>query len=112
MRDKSGSDVYVDRVWGIRNVRIAKTLLFRCVVGSFLLLGSAVAQKEPEVDISARRYPGLAAAQRLSREAWDKITEAQKSHEWDLGGHAAKAKQLLDQVNHELREAATYLNHK
>jgi len=113
MKDRSGSDAFVDRSWSIRKVRIAKTLLFRCIVGSFLLLGSvAVAQREPEVDISARRHPNLAAAQQFSRQAWDKIAEAQRANEWDLGGHAAKAKQLLDQVNHELREAATYLNHK
>jgi hypothetical protein len=92
---------------------MTKTLLFRCMVGSFLLLGTAaVAQKEPQVDISSRRHPDLAAAQRFSRLAWEKIVAAQQARDWDLGGHAAKAKQFLDQANHELREAATYLNHK
>ena len=29
----------------------------------------------------------------------------------DMGGHAAKAKDLLDQVNRELKEAAEAANH-
>jgi len=29
MKDRSGSDAFVDRSWSIRKVRIAKTLLFR-----------------------------------------------------------------------------------
>jgi hypothetical protein len=29
-----------------------------------------------------------------------------------MGGHAAKAKELLDQVNRELKEAAEVANHR
>jgi hypothetical protein len=56
--------------------------------------------------VSAKRHPNLAAAQRLSTQAYEKITAAQKANEWDMQGHAAKAKELLDQVNNELKEAA------
>jgi len=50
--------------------------------------------------------------QRLVRQAFAKITAAQRANEWDLGGHAQKAKELLDQVNVELKEAAQVSNQK
>ncbi len=72
--------------------------------------GAAVAQM-PKDNVSGRKHPNLAEAQRLSREAWEKITAAQKANEWDMDGHAAKAKELLDQVNNELKLAAEAANH-
>lgn len=65
----------------------------------------------PERDISNHRHPNLAAAQRFTQQAYDKIVAAQQANEWDMNGHAQKAKELLDQVNRELREAATAANH-
>ena len=38
------------------------------------------------------------------------LTAAQKANEWDMDGHAAKAKDLLDQVNRELKLAAEAAN--
>ena len=70
----------------------------------------AFAPAPPVEDISGRRHPNLAAAQRLSRDAWVRITAAQKANEWDMEGHAAKAKELLDQVNAELKMAAEAAN--
>jgi hypothetical protein len=35
---------------------------------------------------------------------------AQRANEWDMQGHAQKAKELLDQVNAELKEAAGAAN--
>ena len=52
----------------------------------------------------------LAAAQELSQKAWEKISAAQQANEFDMGGHAAKAKELLDQVNRELKMAAEAAN--
>jgi hypothetical protein len=72
--------------------------------------GVAVAQM-PKDNVSGQKHPNLAAAQRLSREAWEKISAAQQANEWDMDGHAAKAKELLDQVNKELKEAAEAANH-
>ncbi len=74
-----------------------------------LLAGVALAQK-PERDISHKHHPNLAAAQRLSQQAWEKIVAAQQANEWDLQGHAQKAKGLLDQVNSELKLAADAAN--
>jgi len=43
-------------------------------------------------------------------QAWEKIGTAQQANEWDMQGHAAKAKDLLDQVNKELKLAAEAAN--
>jgi hypothetical protein len=71
--------------------------------------GSAIADK-PVKNVSARRHPNLAAAQRLSSQAFNKIIAAQKANEWDMNGHAQKAKELLEQVNNELKAAAEAAN--
>jgi len=55
-------------------------------------------------------HPNLAAAQRLSRDAWERVNAAQRANEWDMDGHAAKAKELLDKVNEELKMAAEAAN--
>ena len=81
------------------------------VAGICLLVtgGVAFAQK-PARNVSARRHPNIAAAQRLVAQAFDKVTAAQKANEFDMGGHAAKAKDLLEQANNELKEAALAAN--
>lgn len=38
--------------------------------------------------------------------------DAQKANEWDLGGHAQKAKELLDESNKELKLAAEASNRR
>ena len=76
-----------------------------------LVCGGLAMAQAPKDNVSAGKHPNLAAAQRLSREAWAKITAAQQANEWDMDGHAAKAKELLDQVNKELKEAAEATNH-
>jgi hypothetical protein len=82
------------------------------VVAGFVLViaGYAFAQPARKKNISAARHPNLAAAQRLSSEAYEKVVAAQEANEFDLGGHAAKAKALLDQVNNELKLAAETAN--
>ena len=75
-----------------------------------LLLVATAAFAAPPVEDIGKRHPNLAAAQRLSRAAWEKITAAQKANEWDMDGHAAKAKELLDKVNEELKMAAESAN--
>ncbi|HUJ50026.1 MAG TPA: hypothetical protein VLW25_07490 [Bryobacteraceae bacterium] len=77
----------------------------------FLISGLALAQR-PAKNISPGRHPNLAAAQRLSRQAYEKIVAAQEANEWDLQGHAQKAKNLLDEVNNELKQAAEASNRR
>ena len=88
-----------------------KNLLVSIVLSLALLCtGFVLAQKKPVENVSAKRHPNIAAAQRLTVQAYEKIVAAQQANEWDLGGHAQKAKELLDQVNQELKKAAEVSN--
>jgi hypothetical protein len=87
-----------------------KTYVLPAVLGCLLLGGIAIAQ--PKQNVSGARHPNLAAAQSLSKQAYQKVIAAQKANEWDMQGHAQKAKDLLDQVNNELKLAAEAANKK
>ena len=80
-------------------------------LGGILIAATALAQRPPE-NVNPRRHPNLAAAQRLVEQAFNKITAAQQANEWDLKGHAEKAKQLLDQAGVELKQAAEAANRR
>jgi predicted lipoprotein with Yx(FWY)xxD motif len=71
--------------------------------------GIALAQK-PVENVNPNKHPNLAAAQRLSEQAYQKVVAAQEANEWDMEGHAQKAKDLLDQANQELKKAAHAAN--
>jgi hypothetical protein len=73
--------------------------------GVFIAHGSAAQQINPG------RHPNLAAAQRLTEQAYAKVSAAQEANEFDLDGHAAKARDLLNQANQELKAAAAAANH-
>lgn len=79
--------------------------------GAFALLiaGFGMAQP-PKENVSPARHPNLAAAQSLIRQAWEKIGAAQRANEWDMDGHAQKAKELLDQADREIKLAAGAAN--
>jgi hypothetical protein len=79
---------------------------------SFILLVSGVVVAQPQKNVSGARHPNLAAAQRLSEQAWEKIVNAQQANEGDLAGHAQRAKDLLDQANNELKLAAEASNRR
>jgi hypothetical protein len=87
-----------------------KTRVAAVLLGSLLMLAGAIVYAQPKENISKGRHPNLAAAQRLSQQAWERIVAAQQANEWDLQGHAQKAKELLDQVNNELKLAAEASN--
>ena len=89
-----------------------KTRLFTAVLGSSLILGGIALAQVPKKNISAGRHPNLAAAQRMCQNAYEKIMMAQEANEWDLQGHAAKAKELLEQVNGQLKMAAEASNQR
>jgi hypothetical protein len=78
---------------------------------SLVTAGITIAQGPPERNVSGARHPNLAAAQRLTDQAFNKIVAAQQANEWDMDGHAQKAKDLLDQANRELKAAAEAANH-
>ncbi len=84
--------------------------LLTAVLGSLLLVGGVAVAQRPAKNVSGARHPNLAAAQDLSRRAYQRILEAQRANEWDMAGHAQKAKELLEQVNNELKQAAEAAN--
>lgn len=88
------------------------TRLFAAVLGASLLIGGVAIAQRPKENVSGARHPNLAAAQRLSQQAYEKIVAAQEANEWDMHGHAQKAKNLLDEVNKELKQAAEAANRK
>jgi F0F1-type ATP synthase membrane subunit b/b' len=81
-------------------------------VGVLMILGATLWAQKPAENVSAKRHPNLAAAQRLVEQAFNKISDAQQANEWDMNGHAQKAKQLLDQANAELKSAAESANRR
>jgi hypothetical protein len=88
---------------------VSKKLVIVGLALALLGVGIAVAQK-PVQDINPQHHPNLAAAQHHADQAYNKIVEAQQANEWDMQGHAKKAKELLEQVNQELKLAAESAN--
>jgi hypothetical protein len=82
----------------------------KSIVGlaSLLLLTSTVLLAQGHV--SPSRHPNLAAAQRFCADAIQKITAGQQANEWDMGGHAKKAKELLTEASEEIKQAALAAN--
>jgi len=71
---------------------------------------AVLAKAQPKQNISGARHPNLAAAQRLCEQAYQKVTAAQQANEFDMQGHAAHAKELLEQANNALKQAALAAN--
>ena len=86
-----------------------KIRVFTAILSVALVGGVALAQ-EPVVDIDKNHHPNLAEAQRLVVEANRYVVQAQKENREDMKGHAEKARQLLAQVNLELKAAAEAAN--
>jgi hypothetical protein len=85
-----------------------KSLLASCC---FLLLAVVVVYADtPAQNVSPAQHPNLAKAQSDLNLAFQKIIDAQKANEYDLGGHADKAKQLVQQASDELKQAALAAN--
>ncbi len=80
------------------------------LIGTVLGIGLFASGMIAAQDINAHRHPNLAAAQRLIDNAIGKIDAAQVANEYDMNGHAARAKDLLVQANGELKAAAEAAN--
>ena len=87
-----------------------KNRILTTSLGCLLAIGGIAIAQPPKRNVSPGRHPNLAAAQRMSQNAYEKITAAQEANEWDMQGHAKKAKELLEQVNKELKLAAESAN--
>ena len=73
-------------------------------------VASASDAQPPVQDISSWRHGNLAAAQELVSEAFDRLTAAQQANEFQLGGHAGRAKELLREASVEMKLAAVTSN--
>ena len=77
------------------------------------LLGATAASAQPvpppEQDVG-RHHGNIEAAQSLTRQAWNRLSQAQQDNRDDAGGHLRRAKELLDEASSEMKAAAQYLN--
>jgi len=89
---------------------MTKTKVLGVLSGFLLLIATVAVAQRPVENISPGRHPNLAAAQRFSEQAFNKIVAAQQANEWDMQGHAQKAKELLEQANQQLKMAAEAAN--
>ncbi|HUB07718.1 MAG TPA: hypothetical protein VMB50_11980 [Myxococcales bacterium] len=76
-----------------------KSLMFVTTLSGALLVG-ATAFAAPG------QHPNLKAAERLLRQADEHISAAQRANEFDMGGHAAHAKDLIRQAMQEVAQAS------
>jgi uncharacterized membrane protein len=83
-----------------------KTLLIGFVAVGILIISIAVYA----TNVSHVHHPNLAAAQTFIEKAINKISAAQVANEYDMEGHAAKAKSFLDQAYAEIKLAAQAAN--
>jgi hypothetical protein len=86
-----------------------RILLVSLAIGAAFTLGAVVFAQQPRVDVG-ERHGNMRAAQELIQQAWQKVDEAQKDNNYNLGGHAGKAKDLLSQASQQIKEAAEAAN--
>jgi len=86
--------------------RAPRNLVIFVLVIGILAVGFAAFGQQ----VSKSLHPNLAAAQNFIERAINKIEAAQKENEFDMNGHAAKAKALLDQAFAEVKLAAQAAN--
>ncbi len=85
---------------------ISRRLLLGSVLGlGFFASGVVVGQ-----NVNPNRHPNLFAAQRFIEQAINKVTAAQQANEYDMNGHAQKAKEHLDKAFEEIKLAAGAAN--
>jgi len=87
-----------------------KSLLINTILGAALCCSGVILAQDPVEDISKSLHPNLATAQHHVVEANNAVAIAQKDNRYDMRGHAEKARQLLVQVNQELKLAAEAAN--
>jgi hypothetical protein len=87
----------------------SRKFVFGSLLSAGLIAGGLLIAQGPQENVG-HRHPNLMAAQHLTEQAYNKITAAQQANEWDMDGHAARAKDLLDQANRELKAAAQAAN--
>jgi hypothetical protein len=91
-------------------LHVSKRIVAANVVGLAVIAGGLALAQRPKENVSPAHHPNIAAAQKLSEEAYQKLIAAQQANEWDMAGHAQKAKNLLEQANNQMKMAAQAAN--
>ncbi len=80
------------------------------VLCAVLACPGALMAQQPTVSIDTDGHGNLSAAQEYVAMAWRRMDNAQHANNYNLGGHAERAKELLEQANAEITAAADLLN--
>ena len=75
-----------------------------------LVIAAAVIPFTMAVAGPMKGHPNLEAAEADLNSAWGHITKSQELNEWDAGGHAKTAKDLIGQAKDEVHKAAVAEN--
>jgi hypothetical protein len=94
----------------ILSAEVFRMINRKLVLGSVLGLGLFASGVLVGQNVNPGRHPNLAAAQRLMEQAIGKLDAAQVANEFDMHGHAQKAKDLLAQAYNEAKQAAEAAN--
>ena len=86
------------------------SVLLAFLVLALLGVGLVYAQERPVDNINPQMHPHLAKAQRLCNQAYNALVEAQGANDFDMEGHAAKAKELLAEASRQMKAAALAAN--
>jgi hypothetical protein len=88
-----------------------KSSFFRVLVISLVLIGIvSLGANLYARNVRRGLHPNLAAAQTFIERGMQKLAAAQMANDFDMNGHAAKAKTLLDQAYTEIKLAALAAN--
>ncbi len=88
---------------------IKRILMVSIAICAAFALGAVVFAQRPPVNVG-ERHGNMRAAQQLIQQAWQKVDEAQQDNNYNLGGHAGRAKDLLTQASEEIRLSADAAN--
>jgi F0F1-type ATP synthase membrane subunit b/b' len=90
----------------------SKKLFVTGVFGVALIGGGVLFAQKPVENIDPHRHSNLAEAQHHLQQAWGKTDEAQRENKDELGGHAQKAKEHIEEADRELKLAAEFADHR
>ena len=96
----------------VKKIVMLRILVAVIALSAAFALGAVIfaqPQQGPPVTVGDR-HGNMRAAQQLIQQAWQKVNEAQQDNHYNLGGHAGKAKELLEQASQEIKLSAEVAN--
>jgi hypothetical protein len=86
----------------------ARNIVWIGLLGLGLFAGGVAVGQDPAL---WHRHPRLAEAGDLAQRAIDKLGAAQAANDWDMQGHAERARDLLKHAGEEIHAAAVAADH-